>query len=65
LRIEGLIGGHKWLERTPAMGAGITEHRWTVRELLSYHVAPPAWRPPRQRGRPSKATKLLVARWCQ
>jgi transposase-like protein len=65
LRLAGLVGGHKWLERTPAMAAGITDHRWTVRELLSYHVAPPAWRPPRQRGRPSKATKLLVARWSQ
>lgn len=65
LRIAGLIGGHKWLERTPAMAAGITEHRWTITELLSYHIAPPAWTPPKRRGRPSRATKLLVARWCQ
>jgi len=65
LRIAGLIGGHKWLERTPAMAAGITDHRWTVRELLSFHVAPPAWKPPKRRGRPSKATKQLIARWCQ
>lgn len=65
LRLEGLIGGHKWLERTPALAAGITDHRWTVRELLSYQVAPPPWRPPKRRGRPSLATKLLVARWCQ
>jgi len=65
LRIEGLIGGHKWLERTPAMAAGIAQYRWTVRELLSFHVAPPAWKPPVRRGRPSEATKLLVARWYQ
>lgn len=65
LRIEGLIGGHKWLERTPAMAAGITDHRWTVRELLSYQVAPPPWKPPKRRGRTSLATKQLVARWCQ
>lgn len=65
LRIEGLIGGHKWLERTPAMAAGITDHCWTVRELLSFHVAPSPWKPPKRRGRPSRATKALVARWCQ
>lgn len=65
LRIEGLIGGHKWLERTPAMAAGITDHCWTIRELLSYQVAPRPWKPPKRRGRPSRATKELVARWCQ
>jgi transposase-like protein/IS1 family transposase len=65
LRIEGLIGGHKWLERTPAMAAGITQHRWTVRELLSFHVVPAPWKPIKTRGRPSTASKQLIARWCQ
>lgn len=65
LRLPGLIGGHKWLSRTPAMAAGITDHCWSVHELLSYHVPPPPWRPPKCRGRPSRATKLLMARWCQ
>jgi len=65
LRIEGLVGGHKWLERTPAMAAAITDHRWSVKELLSYHVAPSPWKPPKRRGRPSRATKQLIARWSQ
>jgi transposase-like protein len=65
LRIEGLIGGHKWLERTPAMAAAITDHRWSVEELLCYHVAPSPWKPPKRRGRPSRASKQLIARWCQ
>lgn len=65
LRMPGLIGGHKWLERTPAMAAGITDHGWSVSELLSYHVAPPPWQPPKRRGRVSTATKQLMARWCQ
>jgi hypothetical protein len=65
LRKAGLIGGHKWLERTPAEAAGITDHRWTVKELLSFHVSVPPWTPPMRRGRPSQATKLLIARWCQ
>src|SRR5918996_1245026 len=28
---------------TPAMAAGITDHCWSVRELLSYHVPSPRW----------------------
>ncbi len=49
---------------TPAMAAGITDHCWTVQELLSFHVPPPRWTPPKQRGRPSHAFKRLIARWC-
>src|SRR3989475_718442 len=49
---------------TPAMAAGITDHRWTVQALLSFHVPPPRWTPPPQRGRPSHALKRLIARWC-
>jgi transposase-like protein/IS1 family transposase len=49
---------------TPAMAAGITDHCWTVRDLLSFHVPPPRWTPPKQRGRPSRALKRLLERWC-
>jgi transposase-like protein/IS1 family transposase len=48
---------------TPAMAAGITDHGWTVQELLSFHVPPRRWTPPKQRGRPSHALKRLIARW--
>jgi transposase-like protein len=44
----------KWQERTPAMAAGLTEHRWTMRELMYYQVPLPAWVAPKCRGRPSK-----------
>jgi hypothetical protein len=54
----------RWLRRTPAIAAGITDHRWTVAELLSFRVPPPPWRPPKRRGRPSNAIKALVAQWC-
>lgn len=64
LRISGIIGGHKWLPRTPAMAAGIADHRWSVYELLAYQVPLPAWSPPRHRGRKSQALKALIARWC-
>ena len=49
---------------TPAMAAGITNHCWTVQELLSSHVPPSRWTPPKQRGRPTRALKRLVERWC-
>jgi transposase-like protein len=54
----------RWLRRTPAIAAGITDHLWTVQELLSFRVPPPPWKPPRRRGRPSNALKSLVAQWC-
>ena len=51
-------------QQTPAMAAGITDHCWPVRALLSFHVPPPRWTPPTQRGRPSQALKCLIERWC-
>ena len=56
--------GHRWHFRTPAMAAGLSDHRWSVHELLAYPVPPPRWAPPKHRGRQSKATQALVARWC-
>jgi transposase-like protein len=49
---------------TPAMATGITDHSWTVQELLSFHVPPPRWTPPKQRGRPTHVLKRLIERWC-
>src|ERR671932_962648 len=49
---------------TPAMAAGITDHCWTVRELLSFRVPLSRWAPPKRRGRPSHALKCLIERWC-
>ena len=45
---------HKWQQRTPAMAAGLTDHYWTMLELLSYQVPLPAWVVPKRRGRPPK-----------
>jgi transposase-like protein len=55
---------HHWVPRTPALAAGLTDHRWTIQELLSFKVPPPRWVPPKQRGRPSKETLRLIQRWC-
>jgi hypothetical protein len=51
-------------QTTPAMAAGITDHGWTMDELLSFHVPLPRWAPPKRRGRPSRALQRLIERWC-
>ncbi len=49
---------------TPAMASGIADHCWSIQELLSFRVPPPQWRPPKRRGRPSRAIQRLIVRWC-
>jgi hypothetical protein len=51
------------VHRTPAMAAGLTDHCWTINELLWHRIPPPPWRPPKRRGRPKKADQELIARW--
>jgi transposase-like protein len=60
----GRAGRTHWVSRTPAMAAGITDHLWSVSELLGYHVPPSRWTPPKHRGRPSHAMKELIKQWC-
>jgi transposase-like protein len=50
--------------QTPAMAAGITDHVWTVGELLRRRVPPPRWEPPRRRGRRERELQALIDRWC-
>jgi transposase-like protein len=60
LRLAAPAGsGRRWQERTPAMAAGLADHPWTMGELLSYQVPPPAWQAPTRRGRPPKAAGPL------
>src|SRR5215210_5314698 len=55
-----LAGGQ---QRTPAMAAGITDHCWSVRELLWHRAPPHCWELPKRRGRRSKAMQQLIDRW--
>jgi hypothetical protein len=34
----GGSGGRRWIERTPAQAAGLSDHRWWVDELLTFPV---------------------------
>lgn len=66
LRIRLYTGkfAYRWVRRTPALAAGLTDHRWTVDELLTFRVPPPRWTPPKRRGRHSKELLRLIERWC-
>lgn len=55
----------RWVHRTPAMAAGLTDHQWSFSEIFWFRIPPDPWTPPTQRGRPSKQTQELVERWCQ
>ena len=39
---------------TPAIASGLTDHIWSIQELLSYRVAPLPWVEPKRGGRPKK-----------
>ena len=39
LRIEINQDGKKWQEKTPFFAKGLTDHIWTMKELLTYKVS--------------------------
>jgi len=65
LRLKLLVGSHgyRWVQRTPAIAAQLTDHRWTPAELLAFRVPPPRWKLPALHGRPSKALLQLTQQW--
>lgn len=66
LRLKLSVGrfGYRWVQRTPAIAAGLTDHIWTPTELFNFRVPPPRWDPPKQRGRRSQETIKLIEKWC-
>lgn len=45
---------HWGMACTPAMASGLTDHVWSVGELLTYQLAPLSWVEPSRRGPPRK-----------
>lgn len=66
LRVKLSVGNHsyRWVQRTPAIAAGLADHIWTPTELFNFKVPLPRWEPPKQRGRPSHETLQLIEKWC-
>lgn len=66
LRIKLAFGSfdQRYVQRTPALAAGLTDHIWSHSELLTFPLPPERWSPPTQRGRRSKELQALVDRWC-
>lgn len=64
LRVELRLPNHqrRWLRRTPAITAGITDHLWSVNELLWFKVPQPPVLP-KHPGRPSQAFLELKNQW--
>jgi IS1 family transposase len=42
------------LRQTPAMASGLTDHLWSLSEVLRYKIAPAPWVEPKRRGRPHR-----------
>ena len=49
-----------WVQRTPAIAAGLTDHRWSVHELLTFKLPISPFVPPKRRGRPPKQLLQVV-----
>jgi transposase-like protein len=54
---------YRWVKRTPAMAAGLTNHCWSVREVLCFKVPPPPYEPsrPKRPERPCRGLEGLTA----
>ena len=52
---------HEGKACTPAMAAGLTNHIWSMSELLHYKIAPPPWVEPKRRGRRKKDAQPSVS----
>ena len=65
LRLKLSVGsfGYRWVQRTPAIAAKLTDHPWTPAELLNFKVPLPLWTMPSRRGRPSTALLQLAQQW--
>ncbi len=51
---------HWGMACTPAMASGLTDHVWSIGELLRYKVTPSPWVEPKRRGRPKKQAEQTV-----
>ena len=65
LRLRLSVGWHgfRWVQRTPALAAHLTDHRWSLQELLTTKTPPPPWIKKQGRGRLPSRLLLRRARY--
>ena len=65
LRLKLSVGrrSYRWVQRTPAMAAGLTDHCWSAEEVFFFKIPPPRWKPPKRRGRRSTKMLKLIELW--
>jgi transposase-like protein len=65
LRLRLSVGWHgfRWVQRTPALAAHLTDHRWSLLELFTTKTPPPPWIKKQGRGRFTSRLLLRRARY--
>jgi len=61
LRVAAPAGtGRKWVGRTPAMAAALTNRRWGLREVMQERLPPARWKAPRRKPRRRRRTMTVT-----
>ena len=65
LRLRLSVGYHgfRWVQRTPALAAHLTDHRWSLQELFLYKTPPRPWIKKQGRGRLPSRLKNSMRRY--
>lgn len=65
LRVRLSVGRHgfRWIQRTPALAAGLADHRWTLSELFAQKTPPRPWLRKQGRGAMSNHLKRRMQRY--
>lgn len=65
LRLRLSVGrrSFRWVGRTPALAAGLTDRRWTLQELFTHKILPPPWIKKQGGGRYSNQLKNRMRRY--
>ena len=65
LRLQLSVGSHgfRWVQRTPALAACLTDHCWSLEELFTTKTLPPPWIKKQGRGRLPNRLLFRMARY--
>jgi len=55
--------GFRWVKRTPALAAGLADHRWTLEELFTHKTPSRPWINKQGRGRMPNQMKNRMYRY--